>query len=116
MMCKIVMKEDGLLQKLKSFLTWMKRLIYFTIHSFPGACVSIERAIGEPLMWFPCVHHIMELVVGAMVHTRWPTSGPIDAIYIRFKSSWPEIHSKMPNIIERGEEKVKFYLSVAINN
>ena len=81
------MKEDGLLQKLKSFLTWMKRLIYFTIHSFPGACVSIERAIGEPLM---------ELVVGAMV---------------RFKSNWPDILSKMPNIIERGNEKVHFYMS-----
>ena len=66
----------------------------------------IERAIGEPLMWFPCVHHILELVVGAVVHQRWPTSGPVDAIYIRFKDKWPEIRAKMPEILEKGVHKV----------
>ena len=78
------------------------QLQFYDGNSFPGACVFIERAIGEPLM---------ELVVGAMVHSRWPTSGPIDAIYMRFKSNWPDILSKMPNIIERGNEKVHFYMS-----
>ena len=79
------------------------KLLYLTI----GACVVIERALGEPLMWFPCVHHILELVVGAYVHQRWPTSGPTDAIYLRFKTQWPDIYEKMPSIIEKGSEKVK---------
>ena len=57
-------------------------------------------------MWFPCVHHILELVVGAVVHQRWPTSGPVDAIYIRFKDKWPEIRAKMPEILEKGVHKV----------
>ena len=70
--------------------------------------------MGKPLMWFPCVHHILELIVGAMVHQRWPTGGPRDAVYTRFKNEWPDIEKdKMPDIIERGAEKVK--IKYAIN-
>ena len=58
-------------------------------------------------MWFPCFHHILELIVGAMVQQRWPTGGPRDAIYTRFKNEWPEIREKMPDIVERGKEKVQ---------
>ena len=75
-------------------------------YSTSGACLYIERGIGKPLMWFPCVHHILELIVGAMVQQRWPTGGPRDAVYTRFKNEWPDIRAKLPDIVERGKEKV----------
>ena len=81
-------------------------LVLFNLNMISGACVFIERAMGKPLMWFPCVHHILELIVGAMVQQRWPTGGPKDAIYIRFKNEWPGILKEMPDIIIRGGEKV----------
>ena len=75
--------------------------------SILGACLFIERAIGKPLMWFPCYHHILELIVGSVVQSRWKTGGPKDAIYIRFRNEWPEIAKRMPEIVERGEQKVQ---------
>ena len=50
----------------------------------------------------------MELIVGAMVHQRWPTGGPRDAIYTRFKDQWPNIWEKMPEITAKAGDKVYF--------
>ena len=97
---------------LKIFLKSSTQASWKLFLTTPGACLIIERGIGKPLMWFPCTHHILELIVGAMVQQRWPTGGPRDAIYTRFKNEWPELLTKMPDIIERGAEKVKIYYAI----
>ena len=66
-------------------------------------------------MWFPCYHHILELIVGSVVQSRWKTGGPKDAIYIRFKNEWPEIAKRMPDIVERGEQKVQISQNILLD-
>ena len=58
-------------------------------------------------MWWPCLHHILELVLGAVVQAHWKTSGPTDAIYARFKNEWHNILDKMPDILSHAGEKVR---------
>ena len=86
------------------------------LYSKTGACIYIQRGIGEPLMWFPCTHHILELIVGAMVHQHWPTSGPVDAIYLRFKNEWPGIWEKLPEIEAKAGEKVNSTIMLLITS
>ena len=45
-------------------------------------------------MWFPCMHHILELVLKAVIQSRWPSQGPTDSIYKRFQEKWPTIVMK----------------------
>ena len=70
-----------------------------------GACGYIEReAMGKAVMWWPCLHHILEIVLKAIVESRWPTSGPTEALFLRFQKDWPTLHEKMPEIIAKGKE------------
>ena len=72
-----------------------------------GACAYIEReALGRAVMWWPCFHHILELVLGALIQKRWPTEGPRDGVYTRFKKEWPNILKKMDEIVSSAGEKV----------
>ena len=71
-----------------------------------GACKFLEDLLGKPLMWFPCLHHILELVLGGIIQSRWKTNGPRDAIYTRFADEWPGILSKMKEVKEKAGEKV----------
>ena len=72
-----------------------------------GACSFIEReAMGRAVMWWPCLHHILELVLKGVVQSRWPTKGPSEALYLRFQKEWPSLQEKMPDIMARGKEKV----------
>ena len=64
--------------------------------------IFFERA----LMWFPCFHHILELVLGAMIQVRWKMSGPWDVIYGRFKNEWPKLLKEMADILQVAHEKV----------
>jgi hypothetical protein len=57
-------------------------------------------------MWFPCFHHILELVLGAYIQGRWKTSGPRDAIYTRFAAEWQRLLEMMPDILEASKDKV----------
>ncbi len=57
-------------------------------------------------MWWPCFHHILELVLGAVIQERWKTGGPRDAIYTRLKNEWLTLLEKMPDILSKATEKV----------
>ena len=73
-----------------------------------GACAYIEReAFGRAVMWWPCFHHILELVLGALIQKRWPTEGPRDGVYTRFKKEWPGILKKIDEFLSSAGEKVK---------
>ena len=74
---------------------------------FSGACANIERdALKHAAMWWPCFHHVLELVLGGVVQSHWKTGGPTDAIYLRFKKEWPNILKNMPDVLSRAGEKV----------
>ena len=62
-------------------------------------------------MWWPCFHHILELVLGAVIQQRWKTGGPRDAIYTRFKTEWPNLLAAMPEILRDAKEKVNLFVA-----
>ena len=53
-----------------------------------GACVGIEEALGTPLLWLPCRHHVHELhVKHAAAAVGRPTKSPEDALHGRLKDN-----------------------------
>lgn len=45
------------------------------LHS--GACILIEVALGRELVWIPCRHHVLELLLSAAFRFAFgPTAGP----------------------------------------
>ena len=62
---------------------------------FAGACKVVENFIGKPLMWFPCMHHTLELILAAYIKVRWRISGATDSIYSQFQSSWSSIEENL---------------------
>ncbi|XP_074112741.1 uncharacterized protein LOC141536250 isoform X2 [Cotesia typhae] len=57
-----------------------------------GSCVLIEQALKRELIYLPCRHHILELVLRSVFESYWPTSsGPNVPIFTRFKDKWSEI-------------------------
>lgn len=58
-----------------------------------GAAVSIEKTLNEKLLWFPCRHHIYELVLKSVAEVVWPVScGLTPAVFSRFKWEWSTIY------------------------
>lgn len=52
----------------------------------------IEKALNRKLVWLPCRHHIMEIILRGVFELFWnTTSGPNVAIFVRFKNHWDEI-------------------------
>ena len=79
-----------------------------------GACKYLEIFLGRALMWFPCMHHILELVLGSVIQQRWKTSGLRDAIYGRFKNEWPNLLEAMPDILRAAKDKVALVVVVVV--
>ena len=51
-----------------------------------GANVFIEADLGSPMLWMACLHHVMELLLGAaMTEKLGPTSGPCEKYFMRFE-------------------------------
>jgi hypothetical protein len=65
--------------------------------------MSLEALLPRPVMYFPCFHHVLELVLGSIIQTRWPTSGPTDKIFAWFSKAWPALRERMKEIQEKGE-------------
>ena len=54
-----------------------------------GACILLEQKMGKDLLWFACRHHILEIVLEAVVlHALGPSKGPDILIFKRFQSQW----------------------------
>ena len=89
-----------------------------------GVNVLLERGMARfVLLRFPCWHHVLELVLGTVIHARWPTSGRCDAIFTHFPYEWPHIVVKMPVIVTKAMEKASildlehykdYYVNLAI--
>jgi hypothetical protein len=61
-----------------------------------GACVLLEKKLGRSLIYLPCRHHIMEVILTGVFNTLYePSSGPNILLFQRFQVKWKFIdHSK----------------------
>ena len=54
-----------------------------------GACILLEQKMDKDMLWCPCCHHILEIMLEAVVMlSLGPSKGPDIAIFKRFQSSW----------------------------
>ena len=58
-------------------------------------------------MWFPCFHHILEIILKGFIQARWKTSGPCDTIYKDFQRAWPTIMEKQSEMISGAKQAVE---------
>lgn len=60
-----------------------------------GAAVILESLLEKDLLYFPCRHHIMEIILSGCFELKFPgTNGPNVPLFKRFQSSWSEINKQ----------------------
>lgn len=58
-----------------------------------GACVLLEQKMQRDMLWLPCRHHILEIMLEAVVvQGVGPSTGPDILLFKRFKTFWPQIN------------------------
>lgn len=54
-----------------------------------GAATCLERKMGKNLLWLPCRHHVMELVLESVfVATFGKSQGPEFHLFKKFQDQW----------------------------
>ena len=54
-----------------------------------GACILLEQKLDKDLLWFACRHHMLEIVLEAVVTlSLGPSKGPDIMIFKRFQANW----------------------------
>ena len=62
-----------------------------------GATVLIEKKLGRNLLFLPCRHHILEIVLADVFQSLFRRSnGPEIPLFKRFKGIWPSINHDRP--------------------
>ena len=52
-----------------------------------GALVLIQQHLGIPLLWWACLHHVLEILLqAAMTEKLGPSSGPTEKYFERFQT------------------------------
>ncbi|XP_044574723.1 uncharacterized protein LOC123258646 [Cotesia glomerata] len=63
-----------------------------------GAGVELEKILKRKLIWLPCRHHVIELVIKGVFEAYWPVqSGPNVPFFNRFKIGWNKINTSKYN-------------------
>jgi len=78
--------------------------------SFKGSCALIEHFLEKDLLYFPCRHHIYEIILKSVFDEKMgTTTGSNVLIFKKFQNAWPEINVQnyQSGIIN---EKVKGHL------
>ncbi|GBP75618.1 hypothetical protein EVAR_99218_1 [Eumeta japonica] len=69
-----------------------------TVDRLPILVSGQEQKIEKDALWLACRHHIMEIVLEAVVvQALGPSSGPEILIFKRFRSAWPSIDQHFYN-------------------
>ena len=56
---------------------------------YEGACVKIQEGLGRELLWVPCRHHVLEVVMGDVFKSSYgPSRGPNIPLFVRFRDRW----------------------------
>lgn len=57
-----------------------------------GAATILQQMLERDILYFPCRHHIFEVVLKSVFDIKMPlSSGPNVALFKRFKEFWPKI-------------------------
>lgn len=57
-----------------------------------GACILLEQKMEKDMLWLACRHHIMEIMLEAVVTSLLPPStGPEIVLFKRFRSAWTNV-------------------------
>lgn len=86
-----------------------------------GACIILEQNIDKEMLWLACRHHIIEIMLEAVVvHAIGCSSGPDILLFKRFKKAWNTIQqghfetiisdASTSNEIENISETITFAL------
>lgn len=60
-----------------------------------GACILLEKKLERDILYLPCRHHILEIVLRSAFEIKIDiTSAPDVPIFKRFQKSWPSINVK----------------------
>lgn len=75
-----------------------------------GACTILEgKFVGRELLWLPCRHHIMEIILAKVFSLCFgPSSSPDIQIFKRFKSHWKNIDKGSFQSLTTDEETDRF--------
>lgn len=71
-----------------------------------GACILLEQKMQKDMLWLACRHHIMEIMLEAVVsQALGPSSGPEISLFKRFKSAWPKIdQTKLNRVLSNTQD------------
>ena len=62
-----------------------------------GACKLLEDSIGRNLLWLPCRHHILEVLLSDCFTVCFgPSTGPEILMFKRFREKWSELSHTQP--------------------
>ncbi|XP_076298843.1 uncharacterized protein LOC143217957 [Lasioglossum baleicum] len=79
---------------------------------FQGTCVLLENLFERQLIYFPCRHHIYEIILRSAYDEKLEkSSGPNVPIFKHFQAVWPQINKA--NFIAGIEDE---YVHQSINN
>jgi hypothetical protein len=57
-----------------------------------GACTLLEQNLKKELLYFPCRHHIFEIILKGIYDVKMPqSSGPNVPLFKRFREFWPKV-------------------------
>lgn len=76
----------------------MIELNYFLgIHS--GVCTLLKKKLDRDMLYFACLHHILEIMLRNVTEIAWPvTSSPDVPIFKRLKDNWTKIDTSLYDI------------------
>lgn len=65
-----------------------------------GACILLEQKMGKDMLWLACRHHILEIVLEAVVTLSLGSStGPDILVFKRFQKAWAAMdHSNIQTV------------------
>jgi hypothetical protein len=79
-----------------------------------GACILLEQKMEKDVLWLACRHHIMEIMLEAVVlQALGPSSGPEILVFKRFKTAWPNIDQNKFSTISSDPDALRCVENVA---
>lgn len=77
-----------------------------------GACILLEQKMEKDALWLACRHHIIELMLEAVViQALGPSSGPV--IFKRFRTAWPNIDQNKFSTVSSDPDALRCVENVA---
>jgi len=80
-----------------------------------GACVLLEQKMENELLWLACRHHMLEIVLEAvMIHSLGPSKSPDIAIFKRFQAHWPYTNQSAYQTVLSDEQAASKVANISV--